>query len=203
MKTAPANPLVVGQDPEKRGADIQVTVSIPPVIYTWYEPIYKKEDTCRDLGTGEVADCRQSETSKVNDGKKDSELVLVDCKQHIEHLPEPITSVQASAQLNAASRAWILNQLAGQYYEAYVHRDKFNLIPGLGSYSSGCSGGTCTASALVQRIPFADPGTFDLSLKVQTAGAKVQGATITQPRLLSGQGAAKIFVTLTTLIDQP
>ena len=39
QKVAPENPLVIGQDPEKRGADIQASVTIPPVIFTWYEQI--------------------------------------------------------------------------------------------------------------------------------------------------------------------
>ena len=202
-KTAPENPLVVGQDPEKRGADIQVSVNVPPVIYTWFEPIYEEVDVCRGLDAGETADCRQSSSSLVNDGKSDSELVLVDCRQHVEHLPDPVTSVQATATLNPSSKAWILNQLSSAYYEAYIHRESFNLVPGLASWSGGCSGGTCTASALVNRVPFADPGKFDLSLRVQTAGASFNGRRITQPRSLSATGQAQVFVTLTTLIEQP
>ena len=202
-RTAPENPLVVGQDPEKRGADIQVSVNVPPVIYTWFEPIYNEVDVCRGLGAGETADCRQSSSSLVNDGKSDSERVLVDCRQHVEYLPDPVTSVQATATLNPASKAWILNQLSSAYYEAYVHRESFNLVPGLASWSGGCSGGTCTASALVNRVPFADPGKFDLSLRVQTAGASFNGRRITQPRSLISTGQAQVFVTLTTLIEQP
>ena len=36
-KVAPPKPVVVGQDPEKRGADVELRVTIPPVIFTWYE----------------------------------------------------------------------------------------------------------------------------------------------------------------------
>ena len=202
-KTAPANPLVVGQDPLKRGADIQALVTIPPVIYTWYEPIYKEVDVCRDLRVGETADCRQNHSSLVKDGKSDSERVLVDCRQHVEYLPDPVMSVQATATLNPSSRAWILNQLGGVYYQAYVHHESFNLVPGLASWSGGCDSGTCTASALVNRVPFADPGKFDLTLHAQTAGASFGGRKITQPRSLSATGQAQVFVTLTTLIEQP
>ena len=202
-KTAPENPLVIGQDPEKRGADVQVSVNVPPVIYTWFEPVYEEVEVCRDLGTGEVADCRKSNSSIVNDGKRDSELILVDCRQHVEYLPDRVTSLTATAQLTPASKAWILNQLSSAYYEAYIHRESFNLVPGQASWAGGCSGGTCTASALVNRIPFADPGKFDLSLRVQTAGASFAGRQITQPRSLSAAGQMQVFVTLTTLIEQP
>lgn len=203
LKTAPANPLVVGQDPEKRGADVQVSVTVPPVIYTWHEPLYKKENVCRDVASGETADCRQSSSSLVDDGKSDSVLVLVECRQHIEYLPDPVTSIQATANLNPASKAWIINKLGSAYYEAYIHRESFNLVPGLASWSGGCSGGTCTASALVNHIPFADPGMFDLSLRVQTAGANFGGRRITQPRSFSANNQMRVFVTLTTLIEQP
>jgi hypothetical protein len=202
-KTAPENPLVVGQDPEKRGADIQGSVSIPPVIYTWYEPIYKEVEVCHGVGAGEIADCRQSSASLVNDGKSGRERVLAECRPHVEYLPDPVISVQANAILNPASKAWIVNQLSSAYYEAYVHRESFNLVPGLASWSGGCSGGTCTASAWINHVPFADPGVFDLSLRVQTAGASFNGRKITQPRSLSATGQARVFVTLTTLIEQP
>ena len=47
QKTAPNNPLVVGQDTEeRRGADVQARVTIPPVIFTWYEPIYEEQEIC-------------------------------------------------------------------------------------------------------------------------------------------------------------
>lgn len=203
QKTAPANPLVVGQDPEKRGADVRVSVNIPPVIYTWFEPIYEEVDVCRDLAFGEIADCRQSASSLMNDGKNDSELVLVDCRQHVEYLPDPVTSIQATATLNSASKAWILHQLSSAYYEAYIHRESFNLVPGLASWSGSCNGGTCSASALVNRVPFADPGKFDMSLRLLTAGASFGGRQITQPRSLSATGQLQVFVTLTTLIEQP
>ena len=127
----------------------------------------------------------------------------MDCRKHVEYLPDRVTSVIATAQLAPASKAWILNQLSGAYYEAYIHRESFNLVPGLAAWQGGCSGGTCTASALVERVPFADPGKFNLTLKVQTAGASFGGRKITQPRSLRATGELQVFVALTTLIEQP
>ncbi len=202
-KVAPQNPLVVGQDPQKRGADVEISVRIPPVIYTWYEPVYQNVQVCRDLRDGEPADCRQTGTSLTEDGKADHQRILVDCKHHVEYLPDPVVDVQAGARLDPASKSWILNQLSGAYYEAYIHRESFNLVPGLTAWSGGCSGGVCTASALAGRVPFADPGKFDLSLKVQTAGTTFNGQPVTQPRSLSATGQMQVYVTLTTLIDQP
>ena len=60
QKTAPNNPLVVGQDTEtRRGADIQAKVTIPPVIFTWHEPIYEERDICRAASAGETPTARR------------------------------------------------------------------------------------------------------------------------------------------------
>ncbi len=127
------------------------------------------------------------------------------CVKHVEVLPEKITSIQASAMLNPESQAWILNDLAGKFYQAYIHHPQFNLVPGKVQPIIGCSGdNVCSAKALAAGVPFADPGTFDLSMYVSTAGTSFtwKGATIpiTQPRVLSAQNTARIYVTLVTLL---
>ena len=95
----------------------------------------------------------------------------IHCVKHTEILPENITSLQASAQLNPESQAWIVNDLAGKYYEAYVHNPQFNLVPGMAQPTGGCSGDqVCSAEALVTNVPFADPGTFDLRTYISTSG---------------------------------
>ncbi len=66
-----------------------------------------------------------------------------------------------------------------------------NLVPGFGKYQTGCSGNTCTASANLLKVPFADPGTFDLTLTVQTAGTP-----FTRARTLNGNGRLQVFLTL-------
>ncbi len=60
----------------------------------------------------------------------------------------------------------------------------------MGKYQTSCSG-TCSASAFIERIPFADPGTFNLTLNVQTAGTP-----LTRPRSLQGNGILQVFLTL-------
>ena len=51
-KAAPQNPVVVGQDDARRGADIMADVTVPPVIYTWYEAIPVYVDDCRAYKSG-------------------------------------------------------------------------------------------------------------------------------------------------------
>lgn len=202
QKTAPNNPLVVGQDSqERRGADVQIAVTVPPVIFTWYEPIYEEKDVCRSPGAGETPNCKQSSSSTLNDGVSDTEQVFKECRQHIEHLPDAITKVQATASLSGDSQAWIKSHLGQTHYGAYIHNPSFQLIPGLGSYSASCDGGgTCRATGTVQKVPFADPGTFNLKLLATTSGTQFMGMPITQPRSLSADGKLQVYVTLPALI---
>ena len=196
QKVAPENPLVVGQDPEKRGADIQASVTIPPVIFTWYEQI-QDPPTCESSNSGNGGGCPGPGSRYDNhwdpsmEGNPAYEVVdgEIHCIEHVEILPEPITEVQANAQLSPESRYWILNDLASKYYEAYIHQARFDLLPGMAPVNAGCSGnGTCTAEAQVLNVPFADPGTFDLRLWAQTAGTVFNwngvAIPITQPRVL-------------------
>jgi hypothetical protein len=221
QKIAPDHPLVVGQDPAKRGADIQASVSIPPVVFTWYEPV-QDPPTCQFDSSGNGHGCAgpgNRYTSVIGQGgshvswsssmENNSSWNVVDgpihCNKHVEVLPEAITSIQANAQLNPESRYWILNNLAGNYYEAFIHRPVFNLIPDMAQVSGGCNGDhTCSAKALAANVPFADPGTFDLKMLVYTAGTsfiwKGVNIPITQPRVLAVENAAQVYVTLVTLL---
>jgi len=212
QKTAPAHALVVGQDPNKRGADIQITVNIPPVVFTWYETI-QDPPVCASAGSGGGHGCpgpgsRYSGSwSPAMENNPVWQVVdgAIHCKKHVDLLPEAITAVKATAQLNPQSQAWILNDLAGKYYEAFIHRPFFALVPEMVSPNAGCGGDqVCSAKALVPVVPFADPGTFDLKLWVTTAGTvfQVHGTAmpITQPRVLNAENNLQVNVTLVTLL---
>ena len=202
QKTAPNDPLVVGQDTEnRRGADIQARVTIPPVIFTWYEPIYEKRNICRAARVGETPNCNTGSGSSVNDGVSETQMVFKECKTHVEHLPDAVASLQATAALDAASQGWITGQLGQSHYGASIHQPNFALIPGLGSWTGGCDGGgTCTTTGQALRVPFADPGTFNLRLDIVTTGTRFQGIPITQPRRVGIDGSLQVYVTLPALV---
>jgi hypothetical protein len=187
LKAEPAKPLVIGQDPEKRGADVNISVTIPPVIHTWYQRVEVIEEVCRTALSGETTNCTTAAGSR---GVKDEEVVGYECIQHIDRHEEKITNLTAQANLDAASRVWITTGLAGKWYEAKLKRPNIGLIPGIGKYQTSCSG-ACTATALIERIPFADPGTYNLALEVQTAGTP-----LTRPRILKGSGTLQVYLTL-------
>lgn len=202
QKTAPNNPIVVGQDTQERhGADVQVSITIPPVIFTWYEPIYEKRDVCRKPWKGETPNCNQGSGTGPDDGVADKVQVFKECKQHIEQLPDAVASLQATASLSAESKAWIVSTLGQTHYGAYIHQESFTLIPGIGSWSGSCDGGeTCIAVGNALKVPFADPGTFDLKLRGKTQGSSFMGMPITQPRDLSADGKLQVYVTLPALV---
>jgi hypothetical protein len=189
QKIAPNNPLVVGQDTQdRRGADIQVSITVPPVIFTWYEPIYEDHEVCTTPLDGGAPTCT-------------TESVFKECRQHVEHLPDAVASVQATASLSGDSKAWIQSQLGQTHYGAFIHQESFTLIPGYGNWSGGCDGGgTCRATGMALRVPFADPGTFILAMRGVTKGTSFMGMPITQPRNLSADGTFKVYVTLPALV---
>ncbi len=202
QKIAPTYPLVLGQDPtSQRGADIEALVAVPPVIFTWYEPIYEELSVCRFVQSGEVASCSTGDDASVLDGVIDLELVFKECKIHVERLKDSILSFQATATLDPASQDWITGQLGETHYGAFVHQAGYSLVPGFGAWSASCSSnGTCSASGQALNVPFSDPGTFNLRLEIQTSGTQFRGIPITQPRQLAASGELQVYVTLPALV---
>jgi hypothetical protein len=187
LPLAPNFPLVVGQDPDKRGADIQATVTIPNVIYTWHEPIYENELSCRKNPKGGADICKNVKVFK-------------GCRAHRESLPEQITNARVTASLTDSSRDWIIKDLGATWYGAYIHQGSFDLKR-YGSPAIGCGGSSCSLNLLASKVPFADPGYFDLNVQVNTAGTFFGGRMITKPRVLGGSGKIRTWVVLPTLID--
>ncbi len=200
---APPSPLVVGQDPEKRGADVQLAVTIPPAIHEYYIPIpvWEELEECQvpDGGYTGTLNCKTDSSLPAYNGywERSLQLVRFECEHHVDVYPEPATSVSATATLTEASRAWIVHDLGAYYYGAEVYQGSYNLIPGLKPANTGCSGdGTCFANALVPKIQFHDPGQYALNVRVQTAGTPVSTG-----RLLTGSGALSVSMISVRLIE--
>ncbi len=189
----PPYPLVVGQDPEKRGADVFGQITLPPVIVTWYEPVYEDDLGCvGPMSPGEPPCSR---------GRVETVTYLSGCIAHHDAVPEQIVAVTGTATLSEASRNWIINDLGSRWYGAYVHQGSFNLMQ-FGNSGASCGGdGTCRAVIDARGVPFADPGKFDLLLRISTNGAFWNGQRITAPRSLSVTGELGVSAILPTLID--
>lgn len=142
-QVAPPYPLVVGQDPDRRGVDLAFSASVAPTIYTYYieVPIYEK--------------C----TTKPCGKKKISGYT---CEKQTQSYSECIASASASISLSQESREWILNELSIRYPEAYLHRPDFSF-----------SGSGCAWSASKQHVQVADPGNWNMRFSGRTSGTPV------------------------------
>ena len=179
-KIAPNYPLVVGQDPNKRGADVFVSASIQPTVYTYYTqvPVYGTSKVC----PGDKGSCKASTMITI------TTLIRMDCISHTVYYKEPIIGVKATASLTQTSQDWITNGLSAYYYGAYVKKSGFALVPGLANATGSCNGSkVCSASATINRIQFQDPGYYGLSLSVTTSGTPV-----TAGRTLTGAGSLSV-----------
>ena len=157
---APDYPLVVGQDPDKRGADILVTVTVQPTIYTYWiqEPVF--ECKAGPNGNG-VTNCT---TDSGQPGH--SKIVDWTCQEHRQTYNECVSLASATLRLTPESQDWILNELSIRYPGAYVHKPRFSF-----SATTGCQW-----TETYERIQIEDPGNWDIHINGQTSGTPVSAA---------------------------
>lgn len=161
-KIAPNYPLVVGQDPDERGADVRFSASVAPTIYITYEPV-------DDYG------CVSSPGAPGGDGCGVGEELVVtgySCVEQRITYNECIAFARGTASLSKDSRDWILNELSIRYPGAYLRNPDFSFR----------SGGACEWERTEEGVQFADPGTWDLSVNGRTSGTPVSA-----PRRFGGQ----------------
>ena len=189
-KLAPALPVVVGQDPEQRGVDIQVQVTVPPVIYTWYEAVPVIEWACVPAlnaagagcpgPAGRYADDDWHPSRVQNSAWREVLQFSVDCIQHVEVYSDPIAEVGIRLSLSAESRAYITGHLAEVYPGLRLHQPDFSFsLPGPGSLREH----HIIWQQVLQQIPVADPGLWQVSVTAQTSGTPVSPGRVSSAGL--------------------
>ena len=84
-KIAPPNPVVIGQDPERRGVDVQVNVLIPPVVYHYFETVPHTELVCVSNAIGNGAGCPDHPSNP----RWDTEInIWYECVEHTQVFPD-------------------------------------------------------------------------------------------------------------------
>jgi hypothetical protein len=165
-KIAPPYPLVVGQDPAKRGVDLTWEVTVRPTLYTYgvKEPF---------MGTKCIAGSGTSNCTTSNNQAGTLQQVVVgyNCVQHTQIYTEGLKWVTLSASLSQSSQDWILNTLSLMYPNDYLHHPDFSFAgnPATGSFQ----GNTVVWDFSQNRIQVADPGHFDLDVAGATTGTPV------------------------------
>jgi len=184
-KVAPPKPVVIGQDPEKRGADVELRVTIPPVIFTWYEARttniceYTSDgngDGCPGPGSeyDQVIDMNGNETdwSYFMENNLNWEASIeTECIQHVEIFPDYLNYASLKINLSSESRNWILIDLAQAYPGAELKRPDWEFS----FQGPGSMGGSSIVfwSQLIPNIQFADPGVYQMQVRGLTTGTLV------------------------------
>jgi hypothetical protein len=190
-KIAPPNPVVIGQDPDKRGVDVKVSVSIPPITYHYYEKIVHHDMVCAEDPSGLGSGC----AGHPNDPNwKTITHTWFECIGHTKVYPDFLNSAQVSISLTQDSRNWILTDLAQAYPGAsLIHPDFSFFFSGPGSLSGGNS---ILWTRLIPSIQTADPGDYDTNVFVHTSGTPVSAPRQAQKNL--GQFTVKLVRVILT-----
>lgn len=216
------NPVVAGQDPDSRGADIFVTVQVPPVIYN-YE-LEQREQRCIRSDTP-PPDWNGCDLDTDGDGSADhpddphwnEDTASSWVPQHLA-VPDQVLLSDGRwtfrAILSEESRAWILGELRAHYPHAVVVHPDWDLSrTQYFELTDHYIDGDLQAIVRMQAtyVPFIDPGVYELlaifrttgtafqcpgvcrNVRVNLAGRTIQ-ATRTQPRLLEARRDLKVWM---------
>lgn len=173
VKTAPNYAIVTGQDPEKRGVDLQFTLTIEPTIFRYYTLEERKEVNKRCVApNGSLVELPPpiEVNCKAPNRYVEQEEEVEYCVLHEQTFCEQ-ARVLASASLKKSSRDWILNDLAQWYPGATLIRPDWNWRYGA---SQGCDASNTFRWTLVQeKVQIRDPGFYAMTLSGITSGTPV------------------------------
>ena len=184
-KLAPLHPVVVGQDPQRRGVDIQAQVLVPEITYHYFEAVRHEELQCLSGPVNSANHGCPGPASRYANGalwnrsaiynNKYYEQVHVfyECIEHTLSYPDTISAVTINLSLTEESRQWILTSLEQAYPGAHLKHPSFSFsYPGPGSLV----GGGVTWTHVAAGIPVEDPGWWVVTVNVLTTGTPVSGA---------------------------
>lgn len=184
-KLAPLHPVVVGQDPQRRGVDVQAQVLVPLITYHYFEAVRHEEIICMSgpanpdntgcPGPASRYANRAAWTRTAIGNPRNYEQVHVyfECIEHTRVYTDQVSAVTISLSLTEASRQWILTSLEQAYPGAHLLHPSFSFrYPGPGSLA----GSGVTWTQVVPNIPVADPGWWAVTVFVLTTGTPVSGA---------------------------
>lgn len=158
----PAYPVVVGQDPKKRGVDLRFSLTISPTIYRYQQlEVVDQNVTCVPGTGGNQGSCPAGQVEQTED--------VWDCVTHEKQYCEPAAYVDTRMSLFSSSRSWILGELAQKFPGASLKHPDWRWTGGKG----GCGGGTYSWSLQQLKAQVADPGFYGVRLSGRTNGTPV------------------------------
>ncbi len=189
LKVLPEYPVVVGQDPAKRGVDMHAGVTVPPVNVQYnVEKEYRGDRVCKWFsgtghgGCGGGYDRLDSPTGHwYNDGHWDVEQETRKvCERVTETYPDPVSIFTVQMRLDDASIAWIeTGDLQLRYPGAHVYQADWPLWPEMPPTLTNISADGASILLEWDKLPLRDPGQYHVII-----GGQTQGTPYTTPRLL-------------------
>ena len=185
LGSAPNNPVVVGQDPTKRGVDLSAQVQVYPCQVNWHyrvpeDYVWCGKETCNCA----VDNCELRQRWKEWDETCSEDYGLA--------------GVLIDGKLSADSVNWINGSLQQQYPGVQVYQGSIRFFPNPLAQQTNYAIGNPTIWGMAGiKYPLADPGDWDVSVAVQTdptAHCGAQQWTIPFPKYL------KVFFRGQTLI---
>ena len=153
----PPHPVIVGQDDQKRGADLWWELNIAPTIEEWEELVV----------TGYGKQCNPFNPY---------DCVIYEeygCELHRNYYCERVGQARATATLSAASTKWILEDLSYKYPGANLKNPGFAFSEGA---IGACHGNTFVWTITKEKVQVEDPGNWDMRVIGVTSGTPVSGA---------------------------
>jgi hypothetical protein len=180
---APKNPVVVGQDPSRRGLDLFFTLTIAPTTYHfWKWEVVSTQKLC-NLDGVTLENCPAANIVDHDN---------YDCIMHTQQYCESANLATASMNLTPTSRDWIQNDLGAIYPGAYIHHPNWSFTGNKG----GCSGVTFIWRLTQTHIQAEDPGYYSLSVSGRT-----NGTPVSPPRSFAvPAGQVGVYLIQTTII---
>lgn len=203
--TYPPRPVVVGQDPERRGADILVVICTRPAVFEWTETVRWCQYSEQPVEGWDGCDYDMD-----GDGRPDhpGDPHWTEGERHIPHrevVPDRLdfNTLRFTATLTGESQAWILGELARKYPGATVRKPEWDLIQDreahfrlLQNYIDGQQRHVVVFQA--SRVPFLDPGEYTVEVRARTQGVWLHGMS-SPPRLLTARVTLKVWLLDSTL----
>lgn len=160
----PPYPIVVGQDPEKRGVDFIIPAYGGSATWRWWELVIvidEWHEECDDVWDEDEGRFRERCRRVIDEWHWE-------CKAFEETYEDPVAEIGAKVELDAGSMAWIEGEMAQRFPGAHV----YGSYPiGLGGHSVGL--GSMEATFYAREVQLQDPGLYHLNARVNTTGTPI------------------------------
>ena len=160
----PPFPVVVGQDPGKRGVDAQGQAVLGACTVIWHHVVHETWTYCgKQTCNCAVDNCEERTTTREWDTT--------------EYEPDQIASVSVNTTLSEKSVAYIEGPMQSIYPGAKVIQRTVRLFPSEWSKASQVVGVPSVWQFHAERVPYADPGQWDVTVHLVTTGTAHCGPT--------------------------